>query len=121
MALLDSLTKVASLFLATLKTRFELIAVELEEEGSRYLTYFLLSLIALFAVVMTVVLAVLLIIILCWDEYRVLAVSLLLIFFALLSLFICLGIRHSFRNRPKFLAFSREEIAKDIDQIAPPL
>ena len=44
MALGDSFVRVAGTVLAILKTRFELISIEVEEEWIRLLTYLLLSL-----------------------------------------------------------------------------
>ena len=47
MAVVDNLARVAGTLLAIVKTRCELMAIELEEEWIRLLTYLLLSLTAL--------------------------------------------------------------------------
>lgn len=69
MALVDNFAKVAGTLLAIVKTRAELIAIELEEEWVRLLSYLLLSLSALFCLALTVFLAVILVIVLCWDSW----------------------------------------------------
>ena len=102
MALVDNFAKVAGTLLAIAKTRAELIAIELEEEWVRLLSYLLLSLSALFCLALTVFLAVILVIVLCWDSCRIPG-----------------SVRRSFRRKPRLLELTRQEIAKDIDRLTP--
>ena len=115
MALGDSFVRVAGTVLAILKTRFELISIEVEEEWTRLLTYLLLSLAGLFCLALTILLAVILIIVLCWESYRIPAMVGLIVFFGLVTLGIAIGVKRSFARKPKMLALTCQEIAKDID------
>lgn len=117
MALGDSFVKVAGTVLAILKTRFELIAIEVEEEWMRLLTYLLLSLAGLFCLALTILLAVILIIVLCWESYRIPAMVGLIVFFGLLTLGIAIGVKRSFSKKPKMLALTCQEISKDVDRL----
>ena len=114
MSILKNISSMASSLLAIFQTRIELFTVELQEEVQRLLSYFILAVIALFCIAITFALGVFLIIVLCWDGYRIVAICGLMAFFALAALVICLGIRNSFRNKPKMLAHTRSEIEKDL-------
>lgn len=104
----------ASSLLAIFQTRIELFTVELQEEVQRLLSYFILAIIALFCIAITFALGIFLVIVLFWDSYRILVICGLMVIFALAALFIFLGIRNSFRNKPKMLAHTRNEIEKDL-------
>ena len=119
MALVDNVAKVAGTLLAIAKTRAELIAIELEEEWVRLLSYLLLSLSALFCLALTVFLAVILVIVLCWDSCRIPAIVGMMVFFGLLTGIIWWSVRRSFRRKPRLLELTRQEIAKDIDRLTP--
>lgn len=100
MALGDSFVRVVGTVLAILKTRFELISIEVEEEWTRLLTYLLLSLAGLFCLALTILLAVILIIVLCWESYRIPAMVGLIVF-SLLSLLDAIGVKKSFARKPE--------------------
>lgn len=105
--------------LAIFKTRLELVSVELQEEVQRIITYVVLSLVALFCAVMAISLATFLIIVIFWDTYRILSICCLIVFFAIVALALGLSVRGSFRKKPKLFAYTRAEIAKDIERMRP--
>ena len=119
MTVVDNFAKMAGTLLAILKTRFELAAIELEEEWIRLLAYLLLSLSALFCLALTVLLAVILVIVICWDTCRIPAIVGLMVFFGAITCIIAIGVRRSFSRKPKLFELSRQEIAKDIDRLTP--
>lgn len=119
MAVIDNFARVASTLLAIVKTRVELIAIELEEEWTRLLTYLLLSLFALFCLALTVLLAVILVIVLCWDSCRISAIVGMMVFFGIVTGIIWWSIRRSFSRKPKLFELTRQEIEKDIDRLTP--
>ncbi|MCL1887197.1 MAG: phage holin family protein [Betaproteobacteria bacterium] len=106
-----------STLLAIFHTRIELFTVELQEEAQRLLSYFILSLVALFCLVMTLFLAVFLVIVLFWDTYRILAICGLMVFLGGAAVLIGFGIRSNYRKKPGMLAYTRNEIAKDIARL----
>lgn len=117
MAVMDNFAKVASTMLAILKTRAELIAIEVEEEWMRLLVYLLLSLSALFCLGMTLLLAVVLVIVLCWDTYRIQAIAGMMVLFGVITCIVWWRVRCSYRRKPRLFELTRQEIAKDIDRL----
>ncbi len=114
MSIIKNFSSVASTLHAILQTRLELLTVELQEEALRLISYFILAVMALICIAITFSLGIFLVIVLCWDSYRIIAICGLMVFFALAALLLCLGIRNSFRNKPKMLAHTRSEIEKDL-------
>lgn len=109
----------ASNLLAILQTRLELAAVELEEESLRLFTYLLLALAALFCVFVALLLGILLIVVLYWDVNRIGVIASLVAIFGVAAVLLVAGICSSYRKKPRLLAYSRDEIAKDIDRLNP--
>lgn len=113
MAIADSLAALAGTLLATLRTRLELISVELEEELARYASYLLWSLVALFCAGVAILLGILLIVALYWDSNRVLVLLTLIGLFGGLALALALWLRLAIRNKPRLLASTFSELRKD--------
>lgn len=120
MGMVDNFTRVAGTLLAILKTRSELIAIELEEEWVRLVVYLLLALTVLFCLAFTVFLAIVLVIVLCWDSFRIPAIVGLMLLFGTMTGVIWWSLRRSFYQRPKLFELTRQEIAKDIDRLTTP-
>lgn len=119
MALGASVAKMASSLLAMLHTRLELATVELEEESQRLFFYLLLALAALFCLFVAILLGVLLIVALYWDTNRIGAIASLAAIFGVVAALLGIGLRSSYRSKPRLLAYTRNEIAKDIDRLNP--
>ena len=119
MGIIRNMAKMAGTLLAIFHTRIELFTVELQEETQRLLSYLILSLVALFCVIMTFLLGIFLVIVLFWDSYRILAISGLILFFGALAILIVLGVRSSYRKKPRMLAYTRSEIARDLERLNP--
>lgn len=117
MAIIDSVTRLAATFIATLQTRLELLAIELEEESLRYFFYLLLSLTAMCCLGIAVLLVILLIIVVYWDTHRIPVLLALIGFFTLAALLIVVGIRRSYRNKSRLLAHTLAEMAKDVESL----
>lgn len=119
MPISDSLKRVAASWLAILKTRSELLTIELEEESTRLFSYLLFSLVALFFFSLAILLVVLLIIVIYWDTHRLSVIAGLSGFFAITAIAIGLSVRNCYRNKPRLLDVSLSELAKDIDVLKP--
>jgi uncharacterized membrane protein YqjE len=117
MEIIRRVARMASILLAIFQTRIDLFTVELQEEAQRLLSYLLLSLVALFCVIMTFLLGIFLVIVLFWDSYRILLISGLIVFFGGVALLIAISVRSSYRKNPRMLAYTRSEIAKDIERL----
>jgi uncharacterized membrane protein YqjE len=117
MGIFQNIGRVAGTLLALFQTRIELFTVELQEESQRLLSWLILSLVALFCVAMAFFLAVFLVIVLFWDTWRIAAISGLIVFFGGAALLIALGVRSSYRKKPRMLASTRSELARDIERL----
>lgn len=113
MAIADSLAALAATLLATLRTRLELISVELEEELARYSSYLLWSLVALFCAGIAVLLGILLIVALYWDSHRMLVLLSLIGLFGGLAITLAVWLKLAMRNKPRLLASTLAELRKD--------
>ncbi len=113
MAIVDSVGRLAATLLGILHTRLGLISVEVEEELTRFSSYLLWSLVALFSAGLAVLLSVLLIVAHFWDTYRVLTLFSLIFLFSAITLIVVWRLRQALRIKPRLLAYTLEELRKD--------
>jgi uncharacterized membrane protein YqjE len=114
MAIVDSVGRLAGTLVGILHTRLGLIAVEVEEEMSRFSSYLLWSLVALFFGGMAVLLAVLLIVALFWDTHRIEVLVTLIALFAASAMILAWRLSKALKNKPRLLAYSLNELSKDV-------
>lgn len=119
MLIFDSASRLAATLLATVQTRIELAAVEIEEESLRYFSCLLLSLAAMFCLGMAIILGVLLIVVLYWETHRVAALLTLIVLFSLASTMLWLRLRSRYRNKPRLLAHTTGELSRDTEMLRP--
>jgi len=112
-SLLESLRGVAKTFIALVQTRIEIFASEVDEERARVGRILVLAVVALFCLGLALVLGVLLIVVIFWDNNRLLALGLLTGLFALGGVVSLFALRSAIRNRPKFLSATLAELRKD--------
>jgi uncharacterized membrane protein YqjE len=120
MMMAESVARLASTLLAVVQTRVDLVATEVEEESLRYFSYLVRALAALFCVGIAVVLAVFLAVLLAWDNYRVGVLLALIILFGGIGLWIGMQVRHQYRQKPKLLGHTMQELAHDTELLRPP-
>jgi uncharacterized membrane protein YqjE len=111
--LLASLRSMFATMLAVVHTRVELFTTEVEEEIQRAARILVWALIALFFGSLTVMFLAVLVLIVFWDDYRVLAASLITAAFLLLTITFGVLARARLRAKPRFLAASIEELKRD--------
>ena len=116
--MLNVIKRMAGILLAMVHTRAELFAVETEEQVQRFFAYLMLSLLGLFCLGMTVFFASILIITLFWETHRIAAVAGMMVFFGVAAVGLFLGVRSAFRNRPRYLAATLKEIARDVETLS---
>ena len=112
-SLLESLRGVAKTVVALVQTRIEIFASEIDEGRARIGRILLLTVVALFCLGLALVLGVLLIVVLFWDNNRLLALAILTGVFALGGVVALLALRSAIRDRPKFLSATLAELRKD--------
>jgi len=118
--LLDSLSTLGGSLLAIAHTRLQLLFTELEEDRQHLLLLIVLALVTLFCLAVGVVLATILLVVAFWDDHRLLVLG------VLAGIFLCGGALawgvalRNIRARPRLLAQSLAELAKDRQQLRPP-
>jgi uncharacterized membrane protein YqjE len=117
--LLDSVKTLASTLLAIGQTRLELLSNELEEERAWLTSLLVWTLVALFFAALAVVLATLLVVVIFWDTYRVLAISIMIALFVAAAVFSWRVICNMSRSKPRLFSSSLAELSKDREQLAP--
>jgi uncharacterized membrane protein YqjE len=115
--LLAALQNLAASLLAILQTRLELISVEVEEEWLRLAGFFVLGLICLFCASMAILLLTALVIAVFWDTYRIQAMVVLVLAFALAGALVWRTLTTRFRNKPAFLGATLAELGRDSEQL----
>ena len=113
MAIVDSLARLAATALETVHTRLELVSVEVEEEMSRYSSYLLWVVVALFCAGIAVLLGILLIVVIFWDSHREAVLLSLIGAFASIALYLGWWLRESMRNKPRLLGYTLDELKRD--------
>lgn len=119
MVLAESATRLAASLLAIARNRVDLVATELEEESLRYFSYLAMSLAALFCIGMAVLLGVALIVVLYWETHRIEVLLGLMAAFALAGVLMGIRVRRQYQEKPRLLAHTRDELARDNDLLRP--
>lgn len=115
--ILDSLRSVAATGLAMVQTRVDLLATELEEEVQRVVRMALLAAVAGFFGGLFVLMLALLVVIVFWDDHRILAASLMTGLFLVVSLGALSALKRISRSRPRLLAATRDELRRDRESL----
>ena len=117
--LLDSLKMLASTLLGMGRTRLELLSIEFEEERVRLGSMLIWTFVALFCAALSVVLITLLLVVIFWDDHRLLALGVLALLFLLGAVLSARIVRDKSREKPRLFATSLAELSKDREQLAP--
>ena len=115
--MLASLRSLAATAVEVLRTRFQLVATELEEERNRLLRLLALSLAAAFFLALGIVSLTFFVIILAWDNHRVLAAGLLTAAYLGIGAILALYARNAAKAQAKLFSASLAELRKDHDQL----
>ncbi len=115
MAIAESIGRIGATLVALVQTRLELVAVEVEEESLRLMTYLMLSLLALFLFGIAIVMVAMFVVILFWDTYRLQAVLGMAVLFAGAGALLALKVRAAMAAKPRLLAHTIAELQKDIE------
>ena len=114
MLLTETVGRIGSTLVSMARTRLELAAVEAREEAQSLLGYAAWTLLAAFLGAFAFLLAALFVIVLFWDEHRLLAIGAMAGAFALAAVLILAQVRAGFAARGPMLGATRAELGKDI-------
>jgi uncharacterized membrane protein YqjE len=112
-SLMDSAKRMLATVIALVHTRLELFTTEIEEEIQRAASILLWGLVALFFGSLTVLMIAFTVIIVFWDDHRVLAAVLVTATFLLMTLIFGLLARARLKAKVRFMAASIEELKRD--------
>jgi len=114
---MDSAKRMLATLLATVSTRVELFTTEIEEEIHRVASVLLWAVVALFFGSLTVLMIAFTVIVIFWDDHRILAAVLVTSSFLLLTLIFALLARSRLKAKPRFMAASIGELKRDRDAL----
>lgn len=117
MAIVDSVGRLAATIVSILHTRLALVAVEVEEELTRFSSYLLWSLVALFCAGIAVLLGVLLVVAFFWDTHRLEVLLSLIGVFTGIALILGWRLRAALHSKPRLLAYTLEELRQDASSL----
>jgi uncharacterized membrane protein YqjE len=116
-SLIDSAKRILATFIALIHTRLELFTTEIEEEIQRAASIMLWALVALFFGSLTVLMIAFTVIIIFWDDHRILAAGLVTATFLVMTLVFGLLARSRLRAKPRFMSASIEELKRDRESL----
>ncbi|VCU70649.1 hypothetical protein PIGHUM_02725 [Pigmentiphaga humi] len=117
--LLRSLRALAATSVGILRTRLELVAIELAEEKSRLMGMLLVALAALLCLTLGLMMFSLLVVVVFWDtEYRHLAIALVGAAYLLVGLVMLLMVRRQAFGAPIAFEETLAELQRDRDMLA---
>lgn len=117
--IVQSLRNLAATLVALLRTRFELLATELEEERIRLLQLLFWAAGALFFLGVGILMLVILLVAVFWDSHRITAIVTLAGIFLAAGVGMAIGVRNRMQARPRLFSASLDELARDKDQLTP--
>ena len=112
--MLDSLRGLGQTLLGAARTRLELFATEVEEQGARLAHAAICLALAGFCLALAVVTGTILLIVLFWDSNRIAILAILSGAFAVAGFALVLAARAAARARPRVLAATLGELESDI-------
>lgn len=118
--IVQSLRNLASTLVELLRTRFELLATELDEERIRLLQLLFWVAAALFFFGVGILLLVVLAVAVFWDSHRITAIVVLAGVFLAAGMVMAIGVRNRMYARSKLFAASLQELQRDKDRLTPP-
>jgi uncharacterized membrane protein YqjE len=110
---LQAAKRMLATLVALVHTRLELFTTEIAEEIQRAASILLWALIALFFGSLTVLFVAVTVLIIFWEDHRILAASLITAAFLLLTVVFALLARAHLRAKPRFMSASIGELKRD--------
>ena len=117
--LLDSLAKLGASLVAIVHTRLQLLVTELEEDRQHLFELIILALVTLFCLGVGVILATVLLVLAYWDSHPLLVLGILTCAYLGAGALALAWALRKIRRRPRLLAQSLAELAKDRQLLSP--
>jgi len=120
MVLVESAARLAATLLAIVQTRIDLATTEIEEETQRYFSYLIMSMAAMFCIGIAIVLGTFLVVLLYWETNRIGILLTLTALFGVVGIWIGLRVRRRYREKPRMLTHTMQELSRDSELLHPP-
>ncbi len=117
--MIDSLRSFLATWVAVVKTRVEIISVELEEQREWLEQMILLAVGAAFCLSMGLILFTLFVVVLFWDRYPLVVLGGFTILYLGGGLALWLTLRHKMETKPRLFSATTEELGKDYASLQP--
>jgi uncharacterized membrane protein YqjE len=117
MGLLALIRHIGATIVALLHTRIELLATEFEEELQRRFIIFLWMMLALLFGGLSIIMLAITLLIIFWDDHRVLAAVLITSAFVITAIAMGYLAQARMKYKPRFMAASLEELKRDHAQL----
>lgn len=115
--LIGSIRKLSATLVSVVATRLELLGNELQEERLRVTQMLLYFFVAAICFAMAVLLLTIFIVVLFWDEHRLVVLAGLSVFFIAAGALAATALRGLAMQKPKLFSASLAELAKDQEQL----
>ena len=115
--LMGSVKRLLSTLTSIVSTRLELLANELQEERLRLTQMLVIALFALFCFGMGLLLLTLFIVVLFWDDHRLVVLGALCAIFFVLGTVMALLVRSKAQAKSKLFSASLAELSRDREQL----
>lgn len=112
-SLFESLKALTATLVTIVHTRLELLSTDLEEDRERLMSLVMLSLIALFSLLIGAVLVTITLVVVFWDSYRVLALASISGVFIIVGAGTWIAAVRQAKKKPKMFVASLLELVKD--------
>lgn len=112
-SVMDSAKRMLATILALVSTRVELFTTEIEEEIQRAASILMWALVALFFGSLSVLMVAFTVMVIFWDDHRILAAVLVTASFLLATVVFGLLARSRLKAKSRFMAASIEELKRD--------
>jgi uncharacterized membrane protein YqjE len=120
LGLLDSLRRAAASVVEIVRTRLELVVTELEEQNLRAAQIVALSVAALFFAGLAIIFGSLAVVMAYWERNPVAVLAGFAVFYLALAVIAALVWRSRAKARPRLLAATLAELARDREELTPP-
>lgn len=115
--LLNLLRDYVASVVSLLRTRIEILSTELEEEKEWLKHSLIFSLLAMFSVIMGVIFLSLFVVVLFWDQNRLLAIGAVTVFYAGVGTTLAIMIKHRLQRKPKLFQTTLSELKRDYEHL----
>jgi uncharacterized membrane protein YqjE len=117
LGLMGSFRGMSRSLLALLRTRAELLSIELEEEKARRKEMLILAVLGALFLALGLQLLAFLVVVVLWDTYRIAAITGVTILYLGIAAWAFFRLNFKWRNSPSPFAASLEELGKDMDAL----